>query len=63
VEKDLGRRENWGNQDLEMLWEGPTRKQIETYMSGMKEPVNTVCYRSLKVLEKRQAFFVYWRPP
>ena len=21
VEKDLGRRENWGNQDLEKLWE------------------------------------------
>jgi hypothetical protein len=62
VEKDLGRRENWGNQDLEMLWEGPTRKQIETYMSGMKEPVNTVCYRSLKVLEKDRRFRVLAPP-
>jgi hypothetical protein len=62
VEKDLGRRENWGNQDLEMLWEGPTRKKIETYICGMKEPVNAVCYRSLKVLEKDRRFRVLAPP-
>jgi hypothetical protein len=62
VEKDLGIRENWGNQDLEMLWEGPTRKRIETYISGVKEPVNTVCYRSLKVLEKDRRFRVLAPP-
>jgi len=62
VEKDLGRRENWGNQDLEMLWEEPTRKRIETYISGMKEPINTVCYRSLKVLENDRRFRVLAPP-
>ena len=62
VEKDLGRRENWGNQDLEMLWEEPTRKRIETYISGVKEPINTVCYRSLKVLENDRRFRVLAPP-
>jgi len=62
VEKDLGRRENWGNQDLEMLWEAPTRERIETYISGVKEPINTVCYRSLKVLEEDRRFRVLAPP-
>ena len=62
VEKDLGIRENWGNQDLEMLWEGPTWKRIETHISGVKEPINTVCYRSLKVLEKDRRFRVLAPP-
>jgi len=58
VEKDLGRRENWGNQDLEKLWEEPTRKRIETYIGQVKAPINTVCYRSLAVLEKDRRFHV-----
>ncbi len=62
VEKDLGRRENWGNQDLEMLWEAPTRDRIETYISSVKEPINTVCYRSLKVLENDGRFRVLAPP-
>jgi ATP-grasp domain len=62
VEKDLGRRENWGNQDLEMLWEEPTRGRIETYISEVKAPINTVCYRSLKVLEKDNRFRVLAPP-
>ncbi len=62
VEKDLEKRENWGNQDLEMLWEGPTRKKIETYLGSVKEPINTVCYRSLKVLEKDSRFRVLAPP-
>jgi hypothetical protein len=62
VEKNLGGRENWGNQDLEMLWEGPTREQIETYIGGVNEPINTVCYRSLKVLEKDRRFRVLAPP-
>jgi hypothetical protein len=45
-----------------MLWEGPTRKKIETYISDMKEPVNTVCYRSLKVLEQDRRFRVLAPP-
>lgn len=62
VEKDLRRRENWGNQDLEMLWEEPTRKRIEAYISEVKEPINTVCYRSLEVLEKDKRFRVLASP-
>ena len=62
VEKDLGRRENWGNQDLVMLWEEPTRKRIETYIGGVKAPINTVCYRSLEVLEKDKRFRVLAPP-
>ncbi|MBW2492241.1 MAG: ATP-grasp domain-containing protein [Deltaproteobacteria bacterium] len=62
VEKDFGRRENWGNQDLEMLWEAPTRKRIETYISGVKEPIHTVCYRSLRVLENDRRFRVLAPP-
>lgn len=58
VEKDLGKRENWGNQDLEKLWEGPTRKRIETYIGDVKTPINTICYRSLEVLEKDRRFNV-----
>jgi len=58
VEKDLGRRENWGNQDLEKLWEGETRKRIETYIGEVKASINTVCYRSLAVLEKDRRFHV-----
>jgi len=58
VEKDLGRRENWGNHDLEKLWKGPTRKRIETYIDKLKSPINTVCYRSLAVLEKDRRFRV-----
>ncbi len=34
VEKELGRRENWGNQDLERLWEGATRERIERYIDS-----------------------------
>ena len=56
VEKDLGRRENWGNRDLEKLWKGSIRKRIETYIDKLKAPVNTVCYRSLAVLEKDRRF-------
>jgi predicted ATP-grasp superfamily ATP-dependent carboligase len=58
VEKDVRKRENWGNQDLEKLWEGPTRKRIETYISDLKTPINTICYRSLEVLEKDSRFHV-----
>ncbi len=58
VEKDLGRRENWGNRDLEKLWEGPIRKRIETYIDTLKAPINTICYRSLAVLEKDRRFRV-----
>jgi hypothetical protein len=56
VEKDLGRRENWGNLDLEKLWEGSIRKRIETYIDKLKAPINTVCYRSLSVLEQDRRF-------
>jgi hypothetical protein len=62
VEKDHGKRENWGNKDLEMLWDDPTRERIETYISEVKEPINTVCYRSLKVLEKDRRFRVLAPP-
>ncbi len=62
VEKDHGRRENWGNKDLEMLWEAPTCRQIETYIGGVKGPINTVCYRSLEVLEKDRRFRVLAPP-
>ncbi len=62
VEKDHGKRENWGNKDLEMLWEAPTCRQIETYIGGVKGPINTVCYRSLEVLEKDRRFRVLAPP-
>lgn len=62
VEKDRGRRENWGNKDLEMLWEAPTRKRIEAYIESVKEPINTVCYRSLDVLERDSRFRVLAPP-
>ncbi len=58
VEKDIGKRENWGNQDLEKLWEGPTRERIERYIEKVKTPINTVCYRSLAILEKDRRFRV-----
>lgn len=62
VEKDRGRRENWGNKHLEMLWEPPALKRIETYIDGVKGPINTVCYRSLEVLEKDRRFRVLAAP-
>jgi hypothetical protein len=62
VEKDHGKRENWGNKDLEMLWKAPTCRQIETYIGGVKGPINTVCYRSLEVLEKDRRFRVLAPP-
>jgi hypothetical protein len=62
VEQELGRRENWGNQDLEMLWQGPTQKKIEAYLGGVKKPINSICYRSLKVLEKDSRFRVLAPP-
>ncbi|UCD91169.1 MAG: ATP-grasp domain-containing protein [Desulfobacterales bacterium] len=58
VEKDLGRRENWGNQDLEKLWEGVTRERIDRYIENVQAPINTVCYRSIEVLEKDRRFRV-----
>lgn len=58
VEKDQKKRENWGNQDLEKLWEEPTRERIEKYMEKVKGPINTVCYRSIGVLEKDRRFRV-----
>ncbi len=58
VEKETGRRENWGNQDLERLWEGNVRDRIETYMETILTPINTVCYRSLEALEKDRRFRV-----
>jgi len=58
VEKDIDRRENWGNQDLEKLWEPPTRQRIEAYLGHVKAPINTVCYRSLDFLEKDGRFSV-----
>lgn len=62
VERDRGKRENWGNLDLEKLWEAPTRKRIETYIDGVNTPINTVCYRSLEVLEKDRRFRVLAPP-
>jgi len=58
VEKDLGIRENWGNHDLEKLWEPPTRQRIEKFIGSVKTPINTVCYRSLEILEKDRRFRV-----
>lgn len=58
VEKEIGKRENWGNRDLEKLWEGPTQKRIEAYIGKRKAPINTICYRSLEVLEKDRRFRV-----
>jgi predicted ATP-grasp superfamily ATP-dependent carboligase len=58
VEKNQRKRENWGNQDLEKLWEEPTRQQIERYVEKVKGPVNTVCYRSIGFLEKDRRFRV-----
>jgi formate-dependent phosphoribosylglycinamide formyltransferase (GAR transformylase) len=58
VEKELGRRENWGNQDLERLWEGATRERIERYIEKVQTPINMVCYRSLEALEKDRRFRV-----
>jgi len=62
VEEEIGRRENWGNRDLEKLWKGPTRKRIETYIGKQKAPVNTICYRSLEVLEQDSRFRVLAPP-
>ncbi len=58
VEREIGKRENWGNRDLEKLWEGPTRKRIETYIGKLNAPINTICYRSLKALEQDRRFRV-----
>ncbi|MBW2192719.1 MAG: ATP-grasp domain-containing protein [Deltaproteobacteria bacterium] len=58
VEKGIDRRENWGNQDLEKLWEPPIRERIETFLGDLKTPINTVCYRSLDALEKDRRFHV-----
>jgi hypothetical protein len=56
VEKDFGKRENWGNHHLEKLWEEPIRKRIETFTSSAKAPIYTVCYRSLGALEIDRRF-------
>lgn len=58
VEKAIGKRENWGNQDLEKLWEGPVRQNSEKYIGYLKTAINTVCYRSLAVLENDRRFRV-----
>jgi len=58
VEKNLTRRENWGNRDLEKLWEGTLRKRIETYIDAANAPIYTVCYRSLTALENDRRFRV-----
>jgi len=58
VEKEIGKRENWGNQDLEKLWEGPARQRVEKYIGYLKAPINTICYRSLAVLENDSRFRV-----
>jgi predicted ATP-grasp superfamily ATP-dependent carboligase len=58
VEKDFGKRENWGNHHLEKLWEEPIRKRIETFTSSAKAPIYTVCYRSLGALEIDRRFRV-----
>jgi len=58
VEKEIERRENWGNQDLEKLWQGPVRQHIEKYIGYLKAPINTVCYRSLAILENDRRFRV-----
>lgn len=58
VEKEIEKRENWGNQDLEKLWEGPVRQHIEKYIGYLKAPINTVCYRSLAALENDRRFRV-----
>jgi len=62
VEKDLGKRENWGNHDLERLWEEPIRKRIETYINTAKAPIHTVCYRSIGFLENDRRFRVLAPP-
>ncbi len=58
VEKEIKRRENWGNQDLEKLWQEPVRQRIEKYIGRLKAPINTVCYRSLAALETDRRFRV-----
>ncbi len=58
VERNCENRKNWGNLDLEKLWEEPILKQIETCIDKLKLPINTVCYRSLLNLEKDVRFRV-----
>ena len=58
VEKETGKRENWGNQDLERLWERGIRERVETYIKNIHAPINTVCYRSLEALENDKRFRV-----
>jgi predicted ATP-grasp superfamily ATP-dependent carboligase len=62
VEKETGQRENWGNQDLERLWEGGVGERIETYIDNINTPINTVCYRSLEALENDRRFRVLAPP-
>ena len=62
VEQNLKIRENWGNRDLEKLWEGSIRKRIETYIEAANAPIYTVCYRSLAALEKDKRFCVLAPP-
>jgi len=51
AEKELGRREDWGNLHLEMLWNSTAGRRIEAHINAGRTPLNAVCYRSLEVLE------------
>ena len=51
AEQELGRREDWGNLHLEMLWNSPAGARIEKFIGTGRAPLNAVCYRSLDVLE------------
>ena len=51
AERSLGYRHNWGNDHLECLWDGPEQDEIDRYLGGLGQPLLTVCYRSLSVLE------------
>lgn len=52
AEAALGYRENWGNRHLEQLWESESFDAIDDYLASNVRPVETICYRSLRVLEE-----------
>ncbi|MFC1570379.1 ATP-grasp domain-containing protein [Candidatus Omnitrophota bacterium] len=52
-EKKIGIRKNWSNEDLKSSLDGSMGREIYSRWDSYSEPVNLLCYRSLKRLEAR----------
>jgi predicted ATP-grasp superfamily ATP-dependent carboligase len=52
VEKHMGVRKDWSNEDLNESFKGDLGREIFESWSRYNKPINLLCYRSLELLEK-----------